>query len=253
MQTNNENLTVRVQNLNSSIGENQLLANIDFSLFTGEVVTLIGKNGTGKSTLLRAIASLPKYDIQTVSGIIEQKARTAFVHQQYRSSLFPWLNAFDNIMLPFKVNNSKKIKKSEVSDVLNSLGFLDQFDLHKYPYQLSGGQCQMIAIARAFITKAEVILLDEPFSALDYSMQTIAVEKIRNFAKEKNLTLLTVLHDIQLSVAISDRCLFLKGKPATLVTEKKIKRNKMLTPDFIRSDIFHENVANVYQILGGGK
>ncbi len=141
-----------------------IIENFDFSLHSGEVACLYGPSGCGKTTILRLIAGI----IDKESGTIDnQFARTTYLFQEHR--LLPWRTAWENIALVCKEAGNTDIQQ-KISTLLWQLE-LDKDDWHKYPHELSGGMRQRVALGRALITEPQLLLMDEPFSALDFELK----------------------------------------------------------------------------------
>ncbi|MBF0496819.1 MAG: ATP-binding cassette domain-containing protein [Deltaproteobacteria bacterium] len=199
----------------------------DFSLDVGEGETLgiFGPNGCGKTTLFNMISGIlnPDSGQICVHGKKPKERNIAYIFQDYRNSLFPWLTIRDNIIFPLKI---KKMKQTEIDRKLQNLLDLVKitFDLSKYPYQLSGGQQQYVAILRGLISDPDVMLVDEPFSALDYSNSMWLMEKISRVQEKIKISSMLVAHDIEHLVYLADRIVFLSVKPARVVWEKTLEK-----------------------------
>jgi NitT/TauT family transport system ATP-binding protein len=136
-----------------------------------------------------------------------------YVFQNYREALFPWLRAFDNIAYPLKMKGIDKAERSaRVEKLVARLGV--RLDLNRYPYQMSGGQQQLVSIMRALIVEPEILFLDEPFSALDYEMTLFMREQLQKLFMETKTTTVLVSHDLEEAVYLADRVLLLSRHPA---------------------------------------
>ena len=139
-----------------------------------------------------------------------------YVFQNYREAMFPWLRAFDNIAYPLKVMGVPKAERSAaVEKIVANLNV--KIDLNLYPYQMSGGQQQLVSIMRALIVEPEILFLDEPFSALDYEMTLFMREQLQRIFVETATTTVLVSHDLEEAVYLSDRILLLSRHPARAV------------------------------------
>lgn len=146
-------------------GSMALFSNLSFSIKRSEFVAIFGPNGCGKTTLLNMISGIDK----EFTGTCERSPhlKVSFVFQNYRESLFPWLTVKENIAFPLSLKGVSLLNREKaVRDLCNRLSV--SMNLEAYPYTLSGGQQQMVSILRALITKPDLLLMDEPFSALDY-------------------------------------------------------------------------------------
>ena len=146
---------------------------------------MFGPNGCGKSTLINMIAGLIPVDAGEIlfDGMLLSEIKFGYVFQNYREALFPWLRAFDNIAYPLKVMSVPKAERARrVERLVAHLGV--KIDLNRYPYQMSGGQQQLVSIMRALIVEPEILFLDEPFSALDYEMTLFMREQLQRVFME---------------------------------------------------------------------
>jgi len=180
----------------------------------GKFVSFFGPNGCGKSTLINMISGLMPMDAGDVlyDGQTIRDTRISYVFQNYREALFPWLRAIDNIHYPLKVLGvAGKERQRRVEKLLAD--FEVPFDLHAYPYALSGGQQQTVSILRALVTEPEVLFLDEPFSALDYEMTIFMRERLQNIFMKMKTTMLLVSHDLEEAIQLADKVVLLTRRP----------------------------------------
>jgi NitT/TauT family transport system ATP-binding protein len=202
---------------------------------------VFGPNGCGKSTLINMIAGLIPVDQGRIlfDGKTLAETNFGYVFQNYRDALFPWLSAFDNIEYPLKL---KKVPKAErrarVQALIERLGI--RIDLGCYPYQLSGGQQQLVSIMRALVVEPEVLFLDEPFSALDYEMTLFMRDQLQKVFQETGTTMVLVSHDLEEAVYLADHVLLLSRRPARIadfvaVPQARPRSADTLTdPDFVQ-------------------
>lgn len=190
--------TIEIKNLSKKFGDKFLFEGLNFNAKKGDVVSIIGPSGVGKSTLLKCIANLEK----PTSGEIIVKGKIGMVFQQY--NLFNNLTVIQNITLPLiKVQKKDKSLANQIAlNVLEKVGLIEL--INSYPNRISGGQAQRVAIARAIALDPEIILLDEPTSALDYDLKLEVLELIREIATEKQRTILLVTHELDFAKTISD-------------------------------------------------
>ncbi len=208
---------LNVTQLNKSYGPTSIFENIDFSADEGEFVTLLGPSGCGKSTLLRCIAGLTDVDSgkillqgQDIVPLPPQKRTIGMVFQSY--ALFPNMTVEKNVAFGLKM---QKLPGGDIQKrVMEALALVELTDFaRRYPHQLSGGQCQRVALARSLITRPRLLLLDEPLSALDARIRRHLREQIRNIQQELKLTTIFVTHDQEEALTLSDRIVLMnRGK-----------------------------------------
>lgn len=193
----------------------EVLSQINFRVEQGEAFTILGPNGCGKTTLLKIIHGLLEPD----SGKILIRGRPVSLRDRNRSFMFqslnlvPWKTVKENIALPliFMGHNRPEIDE-KVRKMLEFLG-LAGFEEH-YPYQLSGGMQQKVAIGRALITDPEILLMDEPLSALDAYTRELLQEELLQIVEKRRLTIVYVTHSVDEAILLSDRICILTPRPA---------------------------------------
>lgn len=216
-----------------------ILADISLSVGTGEVVALFGPNGCGKSTLLNVVAGLEVATggTVTIGGKTVDEAKIGFVFQNYQESLFPWLTVRDNVAFPLEVEGSSKSDARRAADEILKLVRLDA-SADRFPYELSGGMRQLVAICRAMVVKPDVLLLDEPCSALDYATtKRVELDMLRLWGANP-CPVICVSHDVDEAVLLADRVIVLSPKPGAIkeIVEVNLPRPRTLemltTPEF---------------------
>jgi NitT/TauT family transport system ATP-binding protein len=209
---------VTIRGLSKRFSDATIYDNFDFDIPRGKLISVFGPNGCGKSTLINMIAGLFPADAGEIlfDGQPISKIRFGYVFQNYREALFPWLRAFDNIAYPLKLMGiAKSESAARVERLVGNLNV--KIDLSLYPYQMSGGQQQLVSIMRALIVEPEILFLDEPFSALDYEMTLFMREQLQRIFVETATTTVLVSHDLEEAVYLSDRILLLSRHPARAV------------------------------------
>ncbi len=209
-----------VQNLKkvyeSSTGVVEAIGDISFDMRRGELVCIVGPSGCGKTTLLKCIAGL----LAPTEGVIELDGKPvtgpppnmALVFQEYGRSLYPWLTVRGNVELPLKHKKLTKEQRTQlVDDALQAVG-LDHA-AGSYPWQLSGGMQQRVAIARAVAYEPEVLIMDEPFAAVDAQTRADLEDLVRQLHRDRGMSLLFVTHDIDESVYLGERVIVLSKSP----------------------------------------
>ncbi len=198
-----------LENLRKSFGQIQVVKDFNMSINKGEFVSFLGPSGCGKTTVLRMIAGFetPSDGTITINGTNQTRLKTnqrniGMVFQAY--ALFPNMNVFDNVAFGLKVAGKPKAEiESRVREMLKLISLDHLAD--RYPYQMSGGQQQRVALARALAPKPQVLLLDEPLSALDAKIRVSLREEIRQIQKQLGITTVFVTHDQGEALSISDR------------------------------------------------
>jgi NitT/TauT family transport system ATP-binding protein len=205
---------ITVRNLNKSFGSAPLYQDFNLNIPKNKVTCVFGPNGCGKSTIINMIAGLIPLDSGSIlfDGKSLDDTRIGYVFQNYREALFPWLKAIDNIKYPLKINGRSSEDCEKRAQQLIS-AFDLQFDLNRYPYELSGGQQQLVSILRALAPEPEVLFLDEPFSALDYEMTLMIREKLQDLFHATKITTVIVSHDLEEAVFLADEILLLTKRP----------------------------------------
>ena len=197
----------------------EAIADLTFRVGTGEFPCLVGPSGCGKTTLLRCLAGLlaPTAGMVRVDGVpvAGPPPELAVVFQEYGRSLFPWLRVRENVELPLRAKGLPKARRqSIVDDALAAVGLADAG--RAYPWQLSGGMQQRVAIARAVGYHPRVLLMDEPFAAVDAQTRADLEDLIRDVWRRLSVTLLFVTHDIDEAVYLGQRVIVLSAAPSTV-------------------------------------
>lgn len=221
---NDGGVVLEVRNLQKNYGSGdavaRILEDVTFDVRPGEFVCVVGPSGSGKTTLLRSIAGLQEPTAGQVifegTEVTEPPAKMAVVFQDYSRSLLPWMTVAKNINLPMKNKFSEQERKARIEQALNSVGLRGKGNL--YPWQLSGGMQQRAAIARGLAYQPDVLLMDEPFAAVDAQTRIELEDLVLKIREEYNTTVLFVTHDIDEAVYLADRVIVLSGAP-TSVTE----------------------------------
>ncbi len=207
---------VSVNNFSISFNETKILEDINFEVFPGEIVTLLGQSGCGKTTILRAIAGLQKeHDGSICIGdvcvsskdVFQQNREVGYIFQDY--ALFPHLNVEENISFALD-KLSRKNKEKRVDELLTQFDIVDH--RKKQIHQLSGGQQQRVAIARAMANNPKILLLDEPFANLDSQLRYKTKMWLKNLIKKFNLSAILVTHDKKEALSISDKIGIIENK-----------------------------------------
>ena len=208
---------VTVRGLSKTFGKAVVYDGFDLDIPRGELMSIFGPNGCGKSTLINLIAGLIPADRGEIlfDGKPLRAIKFGYVFQNYREALFPWLHSIENIEYPLKLMQLGKTERRERTERLVAhLGV--KIDLKRYPYELSGGQQQLVSIMRALVVDPEILFLDEPFSALDYEMTLFMRDQLQRIFVETGTTTVLVSHDLEEAVYLADRILLLSRGPAQI-------------------------------------
>ena len=199
------------KNYQSKEKEECVLNNISFKVNKGDFIGIVGPSGAGKSTLLSIIAGLEKES----SGKIIRNNNLKIAYMLQDDSLMPFLNILDNCLLGLKIQkicNNNNIEKTK--NLLIKYGLKDQ--MYKYPNKLSGGQRQRASLIRALALEPDLLLLDEPFSALDYQTRLKISNDVKDILKKEKKTLIIVTHDISEAVNMCNKIIVLSNKPSII-------------------------------------
>ncbi|GAA3756058.1 ABC transporter ATP-binding protein [Spinactinospora alkalitolerans] len=235
----------------------EAVRDLTFTLGDGELACLVGPSGCGKTTLLKCIAGLmqPTSGAVTLAGspVTGPPPDMAVVFQEYGRSLFPWLTVRGNVELPLKEKKLPKDKRGRlVGEALEAVGLADFAD--SYPWQLSGGMQQRVAIARAIAYEPRVLLMDEPFAAVDAQTRADLEDLIRSLWKRFGMTILFVTHDIDEAVYLGQRVLVLSSSPTVIQDDITVdlsdERDQLVTRGERR---FTELRAKVYEEIQNAK
>jgi NitT/TauT family transport system ATP-binding protein len=222
--------------VNTQKEEITIIDKIDINIQSGEFITVFGPNGAGKSTLMNMISGL---DYPSSGKIIWDRPdrKVSYLFQDYKASLLPWKTAYQNIALPlqWKGLNPKQIK-SKISLLVQR--FQIDIDLNAYPHTLSGGQAQLISILRSLVIEPDLLLLDEPFSALDYLNSISLLLKLQDIWLKSSFTGIFISHNIDEAIFLGDRLVILSAKPTNIVDIIEINLPRPRQISFLSDPVF---------------
>lgn len=208
---------LEVKNLTKTYGKKRVLDNLNFDVKNGEFLSILGPSGCGKTTLLKLLigiekvssGSIIKNDID-ITNLDVSKRGMGMVFQNY--ALFPNMTVLNNVMYPLNIKIKDKKRAKEESIKMLKLVNMEEH-MNKYPHELSGGQQQRVAIARTISLKPDIILFDEPMSALDADNRLILRKELKNIQKKLKTTMIYITHDQEEAFSLSDRVMVMnKGK-----------------------------------------
>lgn len=203
-----------LEKVSHSYGAVSVLNELSVFVNPGEVVVLVGPSGCGKTTILNLLSGY----ITPTAGSIKREGIIRTVYQQ--DGLFPWLTVSENILMGLRSMMSEEEKKQELDDLIKLI-HLEGFENH-YPHQLSGGMRQRVELARVLAGNSDILLMDEPFSALDYQTRLRMRRELVRLLEKLRRTVVFVTHDIEEAVQLADRVLVLSNRPATVCRELTI-------------------------------
>lgn len=225
--SNNDILTIKklskIYHTNKS--EIPAIKDLNLNIKEGEFVAIVGPSGCGKTTLLSILCSLEE---KSQGEIIYTQRKQKMGYMLQNDTLFPWLNILDNTLLGLKIEkNITKENIQKVTKLLETYGLKDF--IKKYPNNLSGGMRQRVALIRTLATNPDILLLDEPFSALDYQTRLAVSDDVWKIIKKEKKTTIMITHDIAEAISMADRIIVLTNRPAKVKSiytiEMKNKQN----------------------------
>ena len=224
-----------------------VLDDISFDVDEGEFVTILGPSGCGKTTLLNIVAGMEPFDggLVTVNGarVSSPGVGTVIIFQE--DALFPWLTVEENVAFGLRNMRVGKEERIRIAREYIEMVQLGQFS-HSYMHQLSGGMKQRVAIARGLAMNPQILLMDEPFGALDYRTREILQEQIQQIHERSRKTILFVNHDVREAVSLGDRVILMSRRPT------RIKRQYVVDvprPRSVEDPRLHELIMNVLKDL----
>jgi NitT/TauT family transport system ATP-binding protein len=226
------------------------LTDLSLTIAPGEFVAILGPSGCGKSTLLRLVAALERPTAGTVTvngappGRVSAQHALGVAFQDH--ALLPWLSIHDNIALPFKIAG-RTVDEAAIAHLIELVG-LARFETAR-PKQLSGGMRQRASIARALVLEPEVLLLDEPFGALDAVTRRQMNVELQRIWSERQITTMLITHSVDEALFLADRVVVMSGRPGRIVREVTVPFARPRDPAVMRSEAFHRMVDDLTAAL----
>lgn len=226
--SNNDILTIKklskIYHTNKS--EIPAIKDLNLNIKEGEFVAIVGPSGCGKTTLLSILCSLEE---KSQGEIIYTQGKQKMGYMLQNDTLFPWLNILDNTLLGLKIEkNITKENIQKVTKLLETYGLKDF--IKKYPNNLSGGMRQRVALIRTLATNPDILLLDEPFSALDYQTRLAVSDDVWKIIKKEKKTTIMITHDIAEAISMADRIIVLTNRPAKVKSIYTIEMKNKQSP-----------------------
>lgn len=238
-----KNINLTYQTLKS---ETKAIENVSFSVKQGEFVSIVGPSGSGKTTILSIISGLLKATSGNIflDGEKITKVSTNVGYMFQRDNLFEWLTVLQNIKLGIKINSGKNcLSHEKLIELLNKYE-LSGFEKSR-PFELSGGMRQRVSLIRTLALNPKLLLLDEPFSALDYQTRLAVQTDIHSIIKSENKTAILVTHDISEAISMSDKIIILSKRPGTIKSIVELNFPKNQTPLERRNNIEFNNYFKI--------
>ena len=211
---------IRIENISKSFDGDKIIDNISIDVREGELVSILGPSGCGKSTIFNIIAGLLKQD----SGKVDVNGKLSYMYQ--KDLLLPYKTIIDNVSLPLVLRKEKKSKaREEVRQYFKVFGLEGYED--KYPKELSGGMRQRANFMRTYVNSNDIMLLDEPFGALDSITKSSMQKWLLDIRKKVTSTILLITHDIEEAILLSDRIYVISNKPSSVSMEIVVDRDRM--------------------------
>lgn len=240
-------MKLKVENLNLFFGKKKILNDVSFHVKEREFVSILGPSGCGKSTILNILAGIiENYSGKvTVDGEEVKGVSSHFAYMPQNDLLLPWRTILDNVTLYGEINHDRSLKAKALEQF--PVFGLEGYE-NAYPSSLSGGMRQRAAFLRTSLCKADILLLDEPFGALDVITRNDMQDWLLNLRKDYNRTTILVTHDIDEALYLSDRILILSNKPSSILEEIDLSK-EIKSRDWLFSQ--SEMKKRIYTLLKG--
>jgi len=233
------NTVISVQNLKKSFNNTKVLEDFSIEVDQGKITAIFGPNGSGKSTLLNILSGIIQKDGGNFRIENFNHFEFSYIFQNYRESLLPWRTNFENVALPLEIQNKSKQEIKQTVEELQKL-FDFKFNWEGYPYELSGGQQQILAFMRALVTKPKVLFIDEPFSALDYENNLRLREHLQKYYLKYTPTILLITHNIEEAVHLAEKIVVFSKRPTRVIETIENPLPYPRTVQSLKTEEFHQ-------------
>jgi NitT/TauT family transport system ATP-binding protein len=235
---------IYIKHLKKSFDGMEVFRDFNLEIPKGKITAILGPNASGKSTLLNILTGLTKSEGE-INLNDSSPFDISYIFQNYRESLLPWRNNKQNILFPLEI---QKLNKKEIDQ--SFLKFQQSFSFpinwNLYPYELSGGQQQILAFIRALITKPKILFVDEPFSALDYENNLRLREYLLTYYIEHRPTILLITHDIEEAVHLAEKIIIISKKPTTVLDIINNPIPYPRTMEYLKTSEFHHTKNKIF-------
>lgn len=246
----NNNTILTIKNLSKTYytltSETLAIENFSFNFKEDSIIAIVGPSGCGKSTLLNIIGSL---DEKTAGEVFFNNNKDKIGYMFQNDCLFPWLTILDNCLIGLKIKKELTEEKKEyVINLLTNYGLKDF--IYSYPNNLSGGMRQRVALIRTLATNPDILLLDEPFSALDFETRQLVSDDVYKIIKKEHKTTIMITHNIEEAIAMADTVIVLSKRPANIKKVFDIKLTDASTPIHNRTcKEFNDYYKEIWQVF----
>lgn len=231
------------KNYLSEKSETKVLNDITFKIKENEIISLLGPSGCGKSTILNLVSEL----ISPSQGKIIKNAKIGYMFQ--KDCLLPWRNIYENLLIGLEIKKDKSKKSLDNLNELMKKYHIEDFKKY-YPNELSGGLRQRVSLIRTLVLNPNLLLLDEPFSKLDFQTRLIVQDDVFKIIKSEKVSALMVTHDIEEAISLSDRIIILSNRPTTIKKEIALNFDSSLSIiERRKSPLFNQYFNQIYEIL----
>ncbi len=240
---------ISVHGLKKSFNNTEVFTDFSVVIEQNKITAIFGPNGSGKSTLLNILSGVTLKDDGEYHIKDYSKFQFSYIFQNYRESLLPWRTNFENVALPLQIQKKGKEEIKQRVEELQKI-FEFKFDWNKYPYELSGGQQQILAFMRALVTNPKVLFIDEPFSALDYENNLLLREHLQRYYLAFKPTILLITHNIEEAVHLAEKIVIFSKKPTKVIETIDNPLPYPRTVQSLKDESFHkvkDEVLSVFQ------